>query len=113
MTIEETLRLEGYIAATLRGLLKEIQPANRASTLQKQLAVAAGGSLQIQKVDIDNLEDSSAPLVLRTDCLVKGRFHTVGESLVGQIPALWERFFLMPERGEPSDSVRRLVSSAG
>jgi hypothetical protein len=100
LAIEETLRLEGYLAATLRGLLKDVQPANRVSVLQTQLAAGAGEPLQIQKVEIENLEDKSAPLVLKTDCLVKGKFHTVGESLVGQIPALWERFFLSAQRIE-------------
>jgi predicted Zn-dependent protease len=100
LAIEETLRLEGYLAATLRGLLKEVQPANRVAVLQTQLSAGAGETLQIQKVEIENLEDKSAPLVLKTDCLVKGKFHTVGESLVGQVPALWERFFLNAQRVE-------------
>jgi hypothetical protein len=100
LAIEETLHLEGYLAATLRGLLKEVQPANRVAVLQTQLAAGAGEPLQIQKVEIENLEDKSAPLILKTDCLVKGKFHTVGESLVGQVPAPWERFFLNAQRVE-------------
>jgi hypothetical protein len=100
LVIEETVRLEGYLAATLRGLLKEVQPANRTAELQKQLSAAAGAPLQVQKVEIENLDDKSAPLVVRTDCLVKGKFHAVGDSLVGQIPALWERFFLTAQRVE-------------
>jgi hypothetical protein len=100
LAIEETLHLEGYLAATLRALLKEVQPANRLAVLQTQLAASGGEPLQIQKVEIENLEDKSAPLVLKTDYLVKGKFHTVGESLVGQIPPLWERFFLNAQRVE-------------
>jgi hypothetical protein len=100
LAIEETLRLEGYLAATLRGLLKDVQPANRVAVLQTQLSAAAGGPLQIQKVEVENLEDQTAPLVVRTECVVKGKFHTVGESLVGQIPAVWERFFLNAQRVE-------------
>jgi hypothetical protein len=100
VSIDETLRLEGYLAATLRELLKEVQPANRVAVLQNQLAGGAGGSLQIQKVEIENLENRSAPLVLKTECLVKGKFHSVGDSVVGQIPALWDRFFLTAQRVE-------------
>ena len=98
VSIEETLRLEGHLAATLRGLLKEIQPANRTRVLQTQLSASAGGPLQIQKVEIENFENPSAPLVLRIQGRVNGRFHAVGDSLVGQIPALWERFFLKADR---------------
>ena len=81
-----------------RGLLKGVQPANRVAVLQTQLTAGGGEALQIQKVEIENLEDKSAPLVVKTDCLVKGKFHTVGESLVGQVPAIWERFFLNAQR---------------
>ncbi len=94
LSIEETLRLEGYLAANLRGLLSEIQPANRAAELQKQLGVSSGGPLQVQKVEIDNLDDKRSPLVIKTTLIAKSKFHSSGDVLIGQIPALWERFFL-------------------
>ena len=94
LSIEETLHLKGYLAANLRGLLSEIQPANCAAELQKQLGVRAGGPLQVQKVEIDNLEDKRNPLVIKTTSIAKSKFHSSGNVLIGQIPALWERFFL-------------------
>ncbi len=94
LSIEETLRLDGYLAANLRGLLSEIQPANRAAELQKQLAVGSGGPLQVQKVEIDNLDDKRNPLVIKMTLIAKSKFHSSGDVLIGQIPALWERFFL-------------------
>jgi tetratricopeptide (TPR) repeat protein len=97
LAIDETLRLEGYLASTLRGLLKDVQPANRVAVLQTQLSAVAG-PMQVQKVEVENLDDQSAPLVVKTGCLVKGKFHPVGQSLVGQIPAVWERFFLNAQR---------------
>lgn len=97
MTIEETLRLTGYHAATLRGLFKGIQPADRAATLQIQLAAGGGVPLEVQKVEIDNLDEKAMPLVVRTTYVVKSRFHAVEDALVGQVPALWERFFLKAE----------------
>src|SRR5690606_28994524 len=91
---QDSVILHGYMAANLREALKGVQPANRVTELQKQLTAVGNGTVQIQQVEVANLEDRGAPLVLNTTALIKSKFQTVKEAKVGQLPAIWERFFL-------------------
>ncbi|MDZ4821045.1 MAG: DUF3857 domain-containing protein [Planctomycetota bacterium] len=90
----DSVIMHGYMAANLREALKGVQPANRVTELQRQLTVVGNGAIQIQQVDVANLEDRGAPLVLNTTSLIKGRFKAANDTLVGQTPAIWERFLL-------------------
>jgi tetratricopeptide (TPR) repeat protein len=100
LNIEETLRVEGHLAANLRRLLKEVQAANRAAELQKQLSAIAGAPLEVQKSEIENLDERRKPLVIKTTVVAKNSFHSAGNVVVGKLPALWERLFLTAHRVE-------------
>jgi hypothetical protein len=100
LSIEETLRVEGHLAANLRRLLKEVQAANRAAELQKQLSAIAGAPLEVQKAEIENLDERRKPLVIKTTMVAKNSIHAAGIVAVGKLPALWERFFLTAHRVE-------------
>jgi Flp pilus assembly protein TadD len=104
LSIDETVRIEGHLAANLRGLLKEVQPANRAAELQKQLGAIAGAPIEVHKVDLENLSDNRKPLVIKITSNAKNSFHTAGNVMVGKIPALWERLFLTAHRVESRQS---------
>jgi hypothetical protein len=90
--VTETVTVEGYHAAFLRAVFKGAPAANRAALLQEELA-PLGGDLQIQSVEIEHLSDRSLPLVFKANYLVRNRFHA-GETLLGQLPALWERMYV-------------------
>jgi tetratricopeptide (TPR) repeat protein/transglutaminase-like putative cysteine protease len=91
--VEETLTLEGYYASYLRGVLRRIQPANRPAAVQSQLS-PGNGLLQVEKLDIEHLNDKDLPLVLRLTYIVKEKFHAVNGTVLGQIPAPWEQLYI-------------------
>ncbi|MCC7083875.1 MAG: tetratricopeptide repeat protein [Pirellulales bacterium] len=103
-SVTETVTVEGYHAAFLRNLFKAAPAANRAAILQDELS-PLGGTMQIQSLDIEHLADLDKPLVFKATYAVRNRFHVVGESLLGQVPALWEQMYLgvqpLPQRRTP------------
>jgi tetratricopeptide (TPR) repeat protein len=102
--VTETVTVAGYHAAFLRGIFKGAPAANRAAILQDELS-PLGGTMQIQSIEIENLADLDKPLVFKATYLVRNRFHAAGDTLLGQLPALWERMYLdvqpVPQRRTP------------
>ncbi len=102
--VDETVIVTGYHASFLRGMFRGVAVADRATTLQKELA-PMGGAIQVQSLKIENLEDRDKPLIFNASYLVRGRFQPADRSLVGQVPALWEQMYLdvppVPKRRTP------------
>ena len=92
-SVDETVTVDGYHAAFLRGMFKGVSVADRAATLQKEIS-PLGGGMQVQSLEIENLNAHNKPLVFKAAYLVKGRFQAADETLVGRIPALWEQMYL-------------------
>ncbi len=92
-SVEETVTVTGYHAAFLRGMFKGVAVADRAATLQTEIA-PLGGGMQVQSLAIEHLADRNQPLVFKAVYLVRGRFQAADDALVGQIPALWEQMYL-------------------
>ena len=61
---------------------------------------ASAPTLEVRELKFDNLDDTRAPLIIRVAYLVKGKFRRVGDQLIGQLPAVWERMFLGAEAVE-------------
>ncbi len=99
---EETVTVEGYHAAMLRETFKDVPEANRAAVLQEELA-PTGGAFQVQTLEINHLLDRNKPLVFKATYLLRNTFKDAGGTLLGQLPALWERMYL----GAPSVPDRR------
>jgi hypothetical protein len=93
VTVEETVTAEGYHAAFLRGMFKDVAAADRATALQQDLA-PLGGSMKVQSLEIEHLGERDRPLVFKATYLVRGRFQAADDSLLGQLPALWEQMYL-------------------
>lgn len=102
--IDETVTVEGHHAAFLREMFKTVPAANRAATLQAELSPYAD-AMQMQSLQIDNLAERSKPLLFKASYVVPNRFQLNGGTIVGQLPALWERMYLgvqpVPDRRTP------------
>ncbi len=102
--VEETVTLEGYQAAFLREVFRNVPAANRAAMLQEELA-PTGGAMQMKSVEIENLSQRDKPLVFKAAYLVRNNFKAAEDGLLGQLPALWERMYLgvqsVPQRRTP------------
>ncbi len=82
--VEETVTLEGYQAAFLRELFRNVPAANRAAMLQEELA-PIGGAMQVQSVEIENLSQRDKPLVFKAAYLVRNNFKPAEGGLAGPI----------------------------
>ena len=92
LSVTEDLVMNGNAAAVFRNFYRRCEASSRKMTLQQQLAAGAP-SIEIQEIKVENLEEHRSPLLLHLAYLVKGKFHNLGGQLVGQLPAVWERFF--------------------
>lgn len=88
VAVSETLKLSGHHGTAMRSILKQIQPSSRLSFLQNQMNHAG---IEMTDVAIENLDNGSAPLVVRLVYAMKRQFQRGGQQLSGQLPALWER----------------------
>jgi tetratricopeptide (TPR) repeat protein len=98
-SVHENVKLQGFSAAFFRGILRHADPASRQSMLQEQMSASAP-ALEVQELSFDNLDEPRQPLIIRVAYLVKGKFRRVGDQLIGQLPAVWERMFLGTEAVE-------------
>jgi len=103
LSVRESVTFEGYIAASLREHLERIQPAQRQSALQTMLHDKAP-SLELQSAEVAGVDSPEKPLRIELRYLLRQRFQTVGNQLIGQIPAIWERAFFVPEPVEKRQS---------
>jgi hypothetical protein len=91
--VDEKVTVEGYQAAFLRSLFREVPAADQAALLRDELA--PNGGLQMQSLEIEHLSGrSDGPLTFHVKYVVRGKFHTADGATLGQLPALWERMYL-------------------
>ncbi|MBN1670759.1 MAG: tetratricopeptide repeat protein [Kiritimatiellae bacterium] len=95
LDVRETVTLGGYYASHLRAELKDEEPANRQSTVQWKLS-AESGPVEVRALEVENLDEPDRPLVLRLAYRLAGRFHVEDGRCSGRLPALWERYYLVP-----------------
>jgi len=102
-SVHEKIEMRGTSASALRSFFRNTESGNRKTLLQQQLA-QGGQSLAIQDLNIGNLDDAGKPLLLEVNYVIKGRFHSVGNQLIGRLPAVWERLYLASESVEKRQS---------
>lgn len=96
VAVKETVRASGWDASSLRSILKNIEPNQRAQSLQKMLASHAG-DVVVQETSIKQLEQNDQSLVVEMSYVMKRRFNPLREQLIGGLPAPWARYYLSPE----------------
>ena len=89
LEVTETLRFQGYHAGGWRAILKLTDKSERQNLVRRQLA-AGGVSVRLKKLKIEDLEQTSQPLIVHLKYVAKDVFQEVDEQLVGRLPAFWE-----------------------
>ena len=97
LEVRESVIFTGLSASGVRSSLQGVEAANRnrwlLQTMTRELP-----TVDLREAQIENVDDPQAPLRLRLRYLVPRRFQAVGGQLIGQLPAVWERWFL---NGDP------------
>jgi tetratricopeptide (TPR) repeat protein len=95
VSVEEDLTIQGPTAPEFRYFFNGIAPGDRISRMQEFLA-GRGAEVTMSDLKITNLEDSSKPLGMTLSYKVRNCFRGFGAHMAGSIPALAERYFLLP-----------------
>ena len=92
LVVDETLTLHGYYAAWLRSALKSSDSATQKRQIQSYMRAEANAV--VQSLSAENLADPRKPLVLHVRYRLPGALYEADQTLVGKVPAIWERTFL-------------------
>jgi len=95
--VHETLTFRGYYAGFMRSYLEKLQPPSRRDFLNEQMNHQG---LEITRLEIKNLDNTTAPLLVEMDYLVRKQFQTLGNQIIGQIPDIWEHHYLWTDPAE-------------
>ncbi|HEY2952349.1 MAG TPA: transglutaminase-like domain-containing protein, partial [Verrucomicrobiae bacterium] len=94
--LRDQLTFTGVNASSLRYYLKAVDPAQRKAFAQRQL-ISSSRPIEIQDLQVDNLDDPQAPLLIRMSTLIRGQFQLLDDQLTGTLPAPWEHATLKVE----------------
>jgi tetratricopeptide (TPR) repeat protein len=92
-TIAEEVSFAGSAGAPWRRYLRSVDQSTLKTVLQQELFKGVPGAL-IKEVDVKHLSDVSQPLTLTLDYELAQSFLQSRGSLVGKLPAIWERKLL-------------------
>jgi len=106
---KEDVVLKGFPASWYRNFFRRNEPANRKRALQDDLSGCAP-ALEVLELGLEGVDDARAPLAIHVSYRIRGRFHSMDNQMVGQLPAVWERMFLAMETVENRRSPFRLYS---
>ncbi len=95
--VKETLTLDGAHGAWLRDALRQQTAASQRSYLAGLLK---GRGADLLKLEVENLEQSQAPLILNLNYALRSQFQIAGRELVGRPPACFEQIYLATEAVE-------------
>jgi tetratricopeptide (TPR) repeat protein len=107
LDVQEEVIFTGVAASGLRSTLLLVEPPQRVLYLQRTMASEAP-AVNLKEAKIEQLEDPQAPLRLRLHYVLKNRFHTAGDRLAGQLPAIWERLYVPADPADPRFSPFKL-----
>ena len=93
LEVQETVTFRGFAASGMRSALQAVEATNRNRWLLQTMTRELPG-VDLREANIENVEDPQSPLQLKLHYVVPRRFQTAGGQLIGQLPALWERWFL-------------------
>jgi hypothetical protein len=91
--VAEDLVFSGYMAPGVRRYLRTVEAGKRRQAIQD--LITSGEHVHMMRADVDNLEDTSLPLVLHLQYILPDAFQRLpssnaGNMLVGRLPAAWE-----------------------
>lgn len=93
LDVRENVTFTGYSASGMRNALQSVEAANRnrwlLQTMTRELP-----ALDLRDAQIENVDDPQAPLRLKLHYVVPRRFQNASGQLIGQLPSVWERWFL-------------------
>lgn len=93
LEVRENVTFTGLAASGMRSALQAVEAANRNRWLLQTMTRELPG-VDLREAKIENVEDPQSPLRLKLHYLVPRRFQTAGGQLIGQLPSVWERWFL-------------------
>ena len=92
--VEETLSLTGVHASYLRSYLKSQLPAGRRAYFAGLMLPLRG---ELDECNIENLDITAAPLVIRLRYVLHHPFHTAEQQTSGPLPSCFERQYFSAE----------------
>lgn len=90
-TVREKVTLNSNAAASLRQIFIGMKPREREETFAG--LISERGDVDVSRLDVANLEDSSKPLILDCEYRIEDLFHRAGGAgspMSGQVPSPWE-----------------------
>lgn len=93
LKVDEDVVFTGTPAAGMRALFLALEPPQRVTYLQRMIAGEVP-SISLGEAKFDELDNPHAPLHLHLHYTLAGGFHPAGNQLTGQVPAVWERFYV-------------------
>lgn len=97
LEVREQVSFTGPSASGMRSALQSIEAANRNRWLLQAMTRELPG-VDLREAQIENVDDPQAPVRLKLHYLAPRRFQNAGGQLIGQLPSVWERWFL---NGDP------------
>lgn len=89
--IREQVAFSGTPAGSLRAALVSMQPRDRKSAIAR--LISEHDEVDVTRLELVNLEDPTAPLILQLEYRIDNAFHRVGEAgtpLSGRLVSPWE-----------------------
>jgi hypothetical protein len=105
----ETVRLRGYAAQWFRASLAPFPVKERAGQIHRILA-GRGAALELKEFSAENIEDVSAPLVMKCKAVYPRGLTKSGAQAQLAIPALWETLWVQTEAAQDRVSPFRFFS---
>ncbi|HSI12070.1 MAG TPA: tetratricopeptide repeat protein [Chthoniobacter sp.] len=93
LKVDEEVVFTGTPAAGMRALFLALEPPQRVTYLQRMIAGEVP-SISLGEAKFDELDNPHTPLHLHLHYTLAGGFHPAGSQLTGQVPAIWERFYV-------------------
>ncbi|MDH3519547.1 MAG: tetratricopeptide repeat protein [Myxococcales bacterium] len=98
--VSENLVLEGSVGAAIRGALRALEPSEWKNAFQQRLAGDLPAS-RLQSLEVEHMETPERALEVSLEYDVQDLFARTTRSLVGRLPAPWERALVAIPRAEP------------
>ncbi|MCE9612384.1 MAG: tetratricopeptide repeat protein [Chthoniobacter sp.] len=93
LDVRENVSFTGYSASGMRNALQAVEAANRNRWLLHNMTREIP-ALDLRDAQIENVDDPQAPLRLKLHYVLPRRFQNASGQLIGQLPSVWERWFL-------------------
>ncbi|HEX5471072.1 MAG TPA: tetratricopeptide repeat protein [Lacipirellulaceae bacterium] len=110
--VDEEVTLNSYLSPGLRAYIAHFEPGDRSEAIQNLLSGAE--QIRVKRLDVDNLDQASQPLVLKLQYIAPNSFHELagaakGKSMVGSLPSAWEKEYLRADYVESRETPFAIV----